>query len=745
MNESITVNLKESTTAMDLYQSHNQVCAYMAPYWDKWELLFDNLAGNMWTPDELLVLKRKKKIGVVINDLKPAERTILGLFIQNKYDIKFSPRDDGVQDISDVLQKLYVWTAYSQDWAFKDIEIVRSAWCCGVGYQETYMKSVPHKEPIMVTNNINPFCIAFDPESRELITREDAQFYDRDTWVTFDYLFDCWPDKISESDNLLSLGGQSFQANPKPYADRSSQYYDTKNNRYKVTERYYKVQKRTWYATDGKNNLEIKNPEDRKKYRDEGFELYHDSVEMLYLAIMCPAWNYGEYLYNDVYHCQPRDLITEKIIWPVIELVAESINGVAGGFVEHLVQLNRLTNSAASTYYHAQKHASSTGLIIKKRLFGANEKVKEDFTKNSSDSDRVFEASDQADLNADIIPIPKGIVSSDASKTLEIGLQGQQRISSTPPALQGQQESASTSGILNSQRIEQSFVQLQPLIANIKHFLKRRGELVYYYWREYYTYPMKIRIIGDDVEQSQPNGQQDPSKPQSNGKFFDLNQEKQKLDWQGQPTNAIERINDLNVAKYDVDIEDSYKSPSFRMRRTQELAEIMQKAGQIDPELMSVLFGEYAKTADMSVETKNIIKQHIAQKQQAAQQPPTPPPPQPSFSFKGEDMNNPWVQAIIKQSGMLPPEVVQQLEQTGPVDMAKEGQEIDPHEPLVAQKHIADAKFKNAQVEGQHLKNARTMQEIADNEVRATVSGLPPSVDKSLSMHPNAFSPMGAR
>lgn len=85
MDQNQSINLEKSITGDDLYQSHLQVLQYWSPFWDKMELYYDNLAGNMWTPEEVLLFKRKKKAPVVINDLKPAERTILGLFIQNKY------------------------------------------------------------------------------------------------------------------------------------------------------------------------------------------------------------------------------------------------------------------------------------------------------------------------------------------------------------------------------------------------------------------------------------------------------------------------------------------------------------------------------------------------------------------------------------------------------------------------------------------------------------------------------------
>lgn len=749
MEKNRTVNLEHSTDGNDLYQSHQHVIQYYSPIWDKMERYYDNLAGEMWTPDEKAIFKRKKKVAVVINDLKPAERTILGLFIQNKYDVKFSPREEA-QDISDVLNKLYAWTAYTQDWAFKDIELVRQAWCGGVGYQEVYVKVTPGKEPVIVTNTLNPFAIGWDPESRDLINREDALFVDRDTWIGFDDLTELFPEHIHEQGQLTDQNQENF-VESKTYADRSTEYYDAKNNRYKVTERYYKVRKVTWYATSPNGKAEVKREEVTARRR-AGEEVHSETEEMLHLAIICPAWEIGKYLYNGPYHCQPRDLFSGKIIWPILELVAESINGTPSGFVEHLVMINRLKNSAVANLFHAQKHAASTALIRKRKLFGQDEAQAQSFDLNHSDADRVFVASDTADLSSDVGAVPKGIVSQDTDKTLDIAYQSFQSISSTPPALQGQAESATTSGILNSQRIEQSFVQLQVLIANIKHFLKRRAELVYYYWREYFTYPMKVRIVGGQPAQQQQgqNGQ-----PQTH---VDINQEQPLVDWQGRPTGAIEKINDISVARYDVDIEDSYQSPTYRAKRMQELSDIMQKSGNIDPNLMEALFVEYANSTDMAQTTKDIINNIVKSKQEQASQPPGPPPQKPpniSYAFKGEDFNNPWVQELTKETGALTPDAVQRLSQLPPTPPPGTGAElvetaieqepqINPLEMarhrIEEERHAREAELHAAKLEGYQLDNSMKMQKIADNEAMVN-AGLTPSVAQSFEQNPTAFAP----
>jgi hypothetical protein len=353
-----------------------------------------------------------------------------------------------------------------------------------------------------------------------------------------------------------------------------------------------------------------------------------------------------------------------------------------------------------------------------------------DFDKNHTDADRVFEAADTADLTADVATIPKGIVSSDTRQTYDIGDTEFQRLSSTPPSIQGNAESGPTSGVLNSQRIEQSFVQLQPFIANIKFMLRRRAELAYYYWREYYTYPKEIKIIGQKAAKA---GQ--PQQPQS----VVLNQEVPEKDWQGQPTGAVTRVNDINAATFDVGIEDSYESPTYRAKRQQQLSDMIAKAQGIDPEISSILFGQFAKSTDMDQEAKDAIDQLSQKRQEAANQPPPPPPPKPpniSFAFKGEDLSNPAVLEIMRANNVLPGETIDSLEKMNAAKPQGDTEEPGEHpDPAEQAKAAQEAAYTKAKTEGQHLKNTQTMQQIADSE--AAVTAMSPQNQATLT----AFSP----
>lgn len=640
--------------AGDLIRSHLQVTDYYASYNDRRDTQFDFVIGQHWTKDEQTVLSSKKKTGVVFNQVKASERTVLGLFIQNRYDVKFAPREQSDQDVSDVLQQLYSYLDGQQEWSFKDIELFRQAWAGGNAFQEVYVDVMPGREPQIKTRNQNPYAIYWDPDSRDLMNREDAEFVDRVTWMTFEEFLAKFPDKVSAGD--IDFAG-SRRANQDSfektdiYKDQSHLNFDEKNGRVKVIERFYKARKKVHYTLD--QELRRQDIDPKMARFMPGQEVFSEEEEMLHLAIVCPAWRNGEYLFNDEYHCQPRDPGTQKIIFPILEFVAESLNGQPSGFVEHLIGPNKVINSTMSNILHATKHQASTSLIRRPNAF-LNENEDKKFDKHHSDGDRVFVANGKAqDLGSLVTPVPKGEVSRDNYSGLELALNHFREVSSTPPALQGQTESSSVSGVLNAQRVEQAFVQLQVLIANWKHYLKRRARLIHYYIREYWTYEKTFRII----EKKSPD---DPS-------HLTINQMQPQVDYMGRMTGGIEKINDVSVAEYDIVIEDSHKSPSYRYKTQQQISELMQtQAVQSDPVLLGMLFLEYSRLSDMSQELKDFIKQYsstqqqqvMMQQQAAAQQQQldqmgqmqqlaqseaeqTTPPPQPQSGQMGARMPQP--------------------------------------------------------------------------------------------------------
>jgi hypothetical protein len=630
MDRVASISLEGSTNSNDLWSHHKSVENYYQDMNIKKQEAFDFLRDRQWNDEELARFRQLGKVPVVMNNLHASERTITGLFIQNKYDVKFSPFEPNDQEISDVLNTLYIHTENAQKWGFKDIEMIRQAWACGVAYMEVYMDVQPGEEPVMCTNMLNPFAVWFDPESRDLICREDALFVDRSTWVTPETLHDKFdipmdealslvddkvqlPTDSSMTGNSLStsspstgMNGSTVYRDSAIYRDVSHLTLDRKNGRILVVERFYKVFKKFYYIIDADmNRIEVKR-EAKGELEALGQQMFSGKREELYYACMAPALSTGKYLYNDAYHCSPTDVASKKIIWPILEMVAESLNGDPSGFVLPQVGANKVINSVMSTIVHSAKNAVSTSYLRQKGAF--DDQTARNFDKNHSNADAVFPVEQDFPLSQAVAPVPKGDAgaSQDNYQALQIANQFQDKVSSTPPSIQGISENASTSGVLNAQRIEQAFVQLQGLISNWKMFLKRRASLVQYYWRTYWTYEKIIRITGDQAK--------------TQDQYVTLNQTQPEVDEMGQETGEIRKVNDISKAEYDVVIDDSYRSATYREKTQQYLAQLMTMPGiNSDPILLGALALEFARVSDLSEDLKEALKANSTVAKQMAE------------------------------------------------------------------------------------------------------------------------------
>lgn len=624
------ISLEGSTNSNDLWGHHKSVETYYQDMNIKKQEAFDFLRDRQWNDEELARFRQLGKVPVVMNNLHASERTVTGLFIQNKYDVKFSPFEPNDQDISDVLNSLYIHTENGQKWSFKDIEVIRQAWACGVAYMEVYMDVQPGEEPVMRTNILNPFAVWFDPESRDLICREDALFVDRSTWVTpevvadkfdipLDELISLVDDKVqlptdsSMTGNSMTSSGPSTGINGNTvyrdaavYRDVSHLTLDTKNGRILVIERFYKVFKKFYYILDaGMNRVEVKQ-EARGELEALGQQIFTGKREELYYAAIAPAWHTGKYLYNGEYHCSPTDVTSKKIIWPILEMVAESLNGDPSGFVLPQAGANKVINSVMSTIVHSAKNATSTSYLRKKGAF--DDQNARNFDKNHSNADAVFVVNDDIPFSEVVAPVPKGDAgaSQDNYQALQIASQFQDKVSSTPPSIQGFTENASTSGVLNAQRIEQAFVQLQGFIANWKMFLRRRAALCQYYWRTYWTYEKVIRLTGDDTKKA--------------NQFMTINQAVPETDEMGQQTGGIRKLNDISTAENDIVIEDSFRSATYRDKTQQLLGQLMTMPGfNTDPALLGAMALEFARVTDLSQEFKDFLRENSTIAKQMAQ------------------------------------------------------------------------------------------------------------------------------
>lgn len=605
-----------SQNAKDLIDSHNAVQEFWSPYNDKREELHDMRKGKQWTDKELEIMRRKGKAPVVFNKIISAVRFIMGTFIQNKYDMQPAPFEPNDQKLADIIKQRYHWHIHNGLTRYKDPELLQEAIVGGDAWQEVYIQVTPGEKPRITFTNQNPHAIYPDPNSRDLVSRDDCEFIDRVSWVTLGELMERFPEV--EDDLVDELAGFEEQTTSnydqyKKYADRDHETKNIRNGKFKVIERFYKVKRSKWIGRhlETQDVVELGHDEDgtkREYFKKEfpGYTLHSKREEFLYVAIVCPSLKTMEkYLYNGEYHCQPRDPLSRKIIFPFVQLFSEQLDGETNGFVEYMVGPSKIINSMMSNKLHSAKHAVNTSLIGDPSYFDDDQRA--DIEKNHSDGDRTFWTQPGKDPTRALSLLPQGNTNNDTEDAMTYADAFQEQVSAAPPAARGISE-GNVPGVLNNQRIEQAFVMLLTSVENYKLFLTKRAKLIGYYDREYSTDEEVFRVI--------------EKKSKEGPEWMSIN--KPEMDEYGN----IQKANDISTAEFDIVFEDSWNSPTVREKTRQQIIQLQQNAAvQQDPVLNTFLTLYFLKLSDAPQDLKDyveshstIVEQYEARKAQMTQQ-----------------------------------------------------------------------------------------------------------------------------
>ncbi len=596
----------------ELEKHHLAVISFHEKRKAKMAECFDFRMARHYTEDELRVYDRKRKTPVVVNKVKPNERAAVGAFLQQRFDKSFEPFEPNDQPISDVLAVLDKYTENKQDDAFKDVDIFRMGYAGGESYQECWMEVRPGRKPWMRTDNQNPFAVYWDPNSKIRITREDAEFYDRDYWLPLSAMCMKWPEKDGELKERLEpmlQGDSSKYESVEVYKDRGHESQMVRNGRFRVTERMCKRRGKVHYYFDAEGkrvDVRAKDVAELKRQRPE-LRLQSEWDEIFWVLVYCPAFSMEDggsgsveseegWLVNDEYHCQPRTANPDhpELIWPMLEFAYETMNGEATGNIEDQMGPNKLTDAIISNILHAAKHAATTGMFVDPKAFATPEQLRL-FEKHWTDGDRTFRVSEGKAGSAAAV-IPKGEASEANYQVLNFAALSQEEMSTTPKASKGLSE-GDVPGILNQQRIDSAATQSLPVYANWKMFLKRRLELRYAYWRTYYDHEMVIRML-EKADESSPD-------------WMVLNKPTAEVDEWGFPTGRMRLWNDINAVGHDVVIADSQYSPTQRAEVMQSVAQILQNPSVSgDPVLGPMLMLEFVRLLNVPQELKNKLKNY---------------------------------------------------------------------------------------------------------------------------------------
>jgi len=330
------------------------------------------------------------------------------------------------------------------------------------------------------------------------------------------------------------------------------------------------------------------------------YRLKSGGQETLMLAVWAPGLS-DKLLFNGPYHVQPKDPATGKVIFPITELVSDSIMGDSDGFVEFLKDPIKMVSALYTQILESARHTGS-GYLVNRDAFVTPEEADRAILYGPHANKR-YAIKDGYSGNV-FIPIPNvshPTISVDVLERIKLELD---EITSAPRALRGEKEESGTPAALNQQRIEQSNAQLNSFFSYIKKYLQQVLKLRYAYWRESYTDQMTFRI----------------TEPQGGQQSYTINQMVPEMDGQGQLTGNITTINDISAAQFDIVIADSFKSPSAMAKMLTEIIEMLKNpAIAQNPAMAPVLVEQWVDFSKLPLSAKEKIKQQQQMQQQQMQ------------------------------------------------------------------------------------------------------------------------------
>jgi len=557
-------------------ESHAAVEQFYSSRNDRMEENVNIIRNKLYTEKEIKTYKDMRRQPISINKALAPFRTVIGTIMQSAFDASFLPMEESDETISEILQKLAIFESERNNDFSDNTQMCQNAYVMARAYRLNWLEQGNDAKPRIRSKVLNPFAVYFDPDSTDVIARQDAEFVDVVHWLSYNELLEAFPESESKIDSNKKED-RNFTTDYESYdksANRMHEIMSEINGKFKIIERYYKV-------------------------RSHG-------QEQLYLAVWAPdLLSDDSFLYNGPYHVQPIDADTKKVMFPITELVTDNIMGESDGFVEFLKDPVKVISVLFTQLLEAAKH-SGTGYEIDPDAYATPEEADRAIQFGAFANQRYKMKEGKAGQG--MHPIQSLPTAQPNITALANATQFIDELSSAPKALQGVSESASTPASLNAQRIEQASTQLAVFLGFYKQYLKQTLKLRYAYWRESYDQEMTFRV-------TMPEGGQE---------FVTMNQLVPQMGWNDMPTGEVQKLNDISTAEYDIVISDSYRSPTYAMKMTGIINDLLQNpAIAQNPNIAPLLTEELLRLSNAPPELKQKFKQQMemqAMQQQAMMQ-----------------------------------------------------------------------------------------------------------------------------
>jgi hypothetical protein len=540
---------------------------------------FEYIDGEQWSANERCVIEGRGQQPTTINTILPTVDMVCAVASQQQADIQVIGRENSDEAMASLLTALLKHVLDTCHYDYQEKTGIREAYVGGRSWFEVGIFADERGKDLIKVDHIPWENVYLDPFSRKP-DASDARFIIKSKWIDRDAVKSLFPEAEQMIDTVFEddYHGQEFEAQMNS-SGRSEFYWDSRSNRVRVCECYYKRPEKV--------TIKILNEDTGREQEKEIIkDVLHYVIFADELILQGSATDHSK---------NTPELDID--IYPIVPMFCRrDRKGRPCGIVKNLIDLQDQINKLNSKFMWT---LASNRLIMEEGATNEVEKIREEYQR--PDGVVVLNSGGLSKIRVD----DKYRDLSYMSNHLNFLLATEQRISGVNDSMLGLGGTNERSGIMQSTRISQGASMQTSILENMFYARECIARVILKLIGKYYT---DYRIM----QITEPNGER--VNYQFNVKERTVNPQTGEVE--ERILNKIE-----NILYYDVILKRVAPFTNIKERQMQIFAEVL-KTGTLPAEIAGkIMLGlsDLPNKQDLLLEMQNIMQEQ-QQQAQALQQ-----------------------------------------------------------------------------------------------------------------------------
>lgn len=544
----------------------------------------DFLEGRQYTEAELKAMADVKRAALTLNAINPLYRLVMGYQTANRLDINFLPTSDSQssQETADILNAVMKAEGGRTDLKFVDTEVFSDGLSTGRGFFDIRLcfeqNDFGEANPVAS----DPFSTYIDPDCNTYDLNDSAAYIQDSVWTDIDKIAAMFGSEAAEA--VQGLTNSTFQSSMFSYMGENEispsrffgQYMDDKSfknwddifhndfvdrqaKRVRLLDSQYRVKTLTpcfidletgdkqaipeeWMKPE--NQYKIQACLDHAQQTNNPLKIAHRYIERVRWSVSC-----ADVLLFDGW--SPYNTYTKVGFFPYFR------RGTTRGMIEDLIDPQRERNKKRSVITDILNRNANSGWIYEENSLDPDQ---EENLKQYGSSPGIHvkwkagpEGKRQEPRRIEPGGYPQGL-----DRLEEKAVNDMYAISGINESALGQLDKVQSGRAIEA-RQRQAVLSIQMYQDNFSRTKKLQGRKFLEIFQQHYTEQRIYRVVGED----------------SKAVIYEINK---KMMGEG---GAVQRLNDITIGKYSVEIDEVPISATFKQAQFEEMMLLLEKLGPI--------------------------------------------------------------------------------------------------------------------------------------------------------------------